>query len=528
EASSILRYYDDFLASQIRRTQSVTSQLETEFTHASRLDDMLGDPQVGLDPAMQGFFNALGELADDPASAAARQLVLVESESLADRFNYFFLQYERLRVEANQELALAVDQVNAIAENIAVLNQQISLAWSAGGRVVPNDLLDQRDLLLNDLSKLVNVNTLEQDDHAINVIIGNGQPLVVGSTTTPLSVEVNGSDTLNPDIALTLGGSSVTVTAQITGGELGGLLAFRSEYIDTGLNRLGQLAAGLVASVNAQHTQGIDLYGSMGGNFFSPVSAEGAADSGNSGTGAVSVTLANVEDLTASDYRLTFNGGTSYTLTRLSDGATTAIDTSTTVPVTDGFQMAITAGAVAGDSFLIRPTRSAANEVSLLITDPNRLAVAGALRSGEVTDAAGNPLNSGSGVISQAATSSATGLPLAASITLTYTTDADGSSNPGFSISGGPGGYILYNPATGEVDGKDFPDGSVPGQFDLYGGLSFRVSGTPSAGDQFIITNNSGGRADNRNALALAALQSADLLNGGTTTLQGGYAQLVA
>ncbi|MES9873201.1 MAG: flagellar hook-associated protein FlgK [Candidatus Sedimenticola sp. 6PFRAG7] len=533
DAVSVQRFYDDFIATQMRGAQTATTEMQTLLQHASRLDNLLADPAVGLDPAIQDFFNALQDVSDNPASASSRQVLLAEGESLASRFVYIDRQYDQLRQDIYQEITNSVTQINTLAANIADVNRAIVKARSEINHSEPNDLLDQREMLLNDLSKYVNVQNFLQDDGAMNVIIGTGQPLVVGWENAVLSVSPNAANPTSPDIRLSVdgGASSIIVTDQVSSGELGGLLRFREEYLDEGQSQLGKLAVGLVESINAQHVQGIDLLGQMGGNFYQPITVSGAPNLSNTGSGAVSVSFsaADMANLTSSDYQLVYNGGTSYTLTRLSDGTTTAIN-SAAIPVVDGFQMAITAGAAIGDSFLLRPTRDAAGEVSLLVSDVNRIAAAGALRGGEVTDASGNPLNTGDASISAISTSSATGLGSTTTMTLTYSNSVGPLNAPGFTITSTPAlatNYIYYNPAT-ESAGKSFPDGTVPGQFDPIGGASFHIKGTPAVGDAFLAEFNSGGTADNSNALALAGLQNDLLMNGGTATFQNVYSQLVS
>ena len=534
DAASVTRYYDNFIATQIRTTQSVTSKAETLSDNAARLDDLLADPLAGLDPALQDYYNALQTLSDDPSSAAARQVVLSEAQSLADRFAFFDRQYDDIRREINQKMSGTMDEINTYAAAIGEVNQKIVDATNSGDRTTPNDLLDQRETLLKGLAKLVDIQVFEQDDGAYNASIGTGQGLVVGSQNATLGVYTNPADTNAPGIAFVTSYNSQELTNQISGGKLGGLLEFREQFLDAGQNQLGQVAVGLVEYTNAQHVQGLDLEGAIGTNFFQPITFSGRANTGNTGSATVAATFSSsdLDDVTASDYTLTYNSGTSYTLTRLSDGVTTAVD-SALPAVTDGFTLSISgaSGLVSGDSFMLQPTRSAAGEVELLISNTNRIAAAGALRSNEVTDANGAPVNTGSGQITQAATTSATGLPLSSSITLTYSADADGSGNSGFVITGGPtapNNYVLYDPTSTDVSGKSFPDGSNPTQFAAYGGLTFEISGTPVVSDQFVISNNTSGTADNRNALAMGSQGQSLSMNGGTTTIQGVFGQMVA
>jgi flagellar hook-associated protein 1 FlgK len=187
----------------------------------------------------------------------------------------------------------------------------------------------------------------------------------------------------------------------------------------------------------------------------------------------------------------------------------------------DGLSIDAT-GAVAGDRFLIQPTRNGAESLNLLVNDVRKLAAAGPLQSRPATDVNGNPTNTGNAVISLPAVANATGLPLATAMGLTFSNDVDGSGNPGFTLSNGPATptYLLYDPAT-ESAGKTF-------QIDAFGEMSFTISGIPQDGDSFIIDNNTSGSSDNRNALSLADLQGLDHLLGGNATFGETYSQMVA
>jgi len=271
----------------------------------------------------------------------------------------------------------------------------------------------------------------------------------------------------------------------------------------------------------------------LGGDIFQSLSALGQPNQNNTGAGAISLaySAADVADLTSSDYELEFNGGTSYTLTRLSDGVTTAINSALPIPTIDGFDLTITAGANVGDRFLIQPTRSAAEGVTQVLTDPNLLAAASPLHSGEVKAVNGDPVNTGTASITQAQNSSVAGIPFAADMVFTFSNNADGGGNPGFTITNGPGApndYILFDPGTSDVFGKSFPDTTNPTQFAAFAGASFEISGTPAVGDQLIIGNNLSATVDNRNMLKLAELQSNKTMLSGGATYQETYSRLVS
>ncbi len=509
--NSVRRLYDDYLALQVRTSTSAFSRLDRYHDLASQVDGMLADSQTGLAPALQSFFNAVQGVANDPASIAARQALLGEAGTLVDRFNYLDQQLTDLSDRVDAELESAVTEINGLASSIASINQEIARAEGSGQS--PNDLLDKRDNLVNQLAQKVSVTTVEQDDGTLSVFIGNGQTLVVGNQSMELSAVANAYDPTRTEVGYALGSTTVNITSQLSGGTLGGALDFRSQVLDTARAGLGRLAIGLATNFNDQHQLGMDLNGDLGGNFFTEPSVGISASSTNGGSGSVSATITSVTSLEVSDYQLRYDGSNAYTLTRLSDGTTTAIATGGTSPYTtsaiDGFTLTITAGASAGDTFLVKPVSGAADSIDLSISDPRKVAAAAPIRTSAAT------ANTGNATISTGTVSNTTNLPLASSITLTF--DA---TNNRFTVTNGPGGTIAYNPST-EGSGKEFT-------FSGYGGITFTVAGTPANGDTFTIASNSGGTGDNRNALLLGGLQSQQTLADGTATYGSAYGQIVS
>ncbi|MBP9655311.1 MAG: flagellar hook-associated protein FlgK, partial [Rhodocyclaceae bacterium] len=335
-----------------------------------------------------------------------------------------------------------------------------------------------------------------------------------------LATMQSGEDASRMTVGITLasGGTAALPEAMLSGGTLGGLLAFRRESLDTAQNALGRIALGLAETFNAQHRLGQDLTGALGGNFFTaPVPQvltpnNPANPAPITAPGTVSVAVGSASALTASDYRLTYNGGGNYTLLRLSDN-TTLVNNAALPATVDGLAISVAGEPGNGASFLIQPTRAAAHDIAVALTDARSIAAAAPIRT-----AASNG-NSGTGAISAGSVTSTTGLPLAASpggdITLTF----DSSLNQ-FTVTGGPGGTLAYNPAA-EGTGKTF-------SFPTVGGFTFTVAGAPGDGDVFTISANSAGVADNRNALLLAGLQTGKTLAGGTASYQSAYAQIVS
>jgi len=259
--------------------------------------------------------------------------------------------------------------------------------------------------------------------------------------------------------------------------------------------------------VNAQNSLGLDLNGQLGGNLFAPISPVATPASTNAGSGTLTVAFDDTSSLTAADYRVSYDGA-QYTVTNLS--TQTAVTGAGPFSI-DGLSFTLSGSPAAGDSFLVQPTRSSAAFFSLATNDPNALAAASPLR------APAQLANGGDSQISGLTVSDAAGLPLGTPVTLTFNPDALGAGVPGYDVTGIAGGPLAYDPAT-EAGGKTF----------TLGDFSFSVAGTPVDGDALLIENNTSGTGDNRNALALAALQTEGTLYGGLSSYQEAYGSLVA
>ncbi len=523
EVIGIRRIFDSFITEQVRSSTSGSEQIQAFQELSAQVDNLLADPDGGLSPALQDYFSSLQELSSDPSSLASRQVLLGNAESLAQRFHSMAARLGDLRTETNERLRSVVAEVNAIAQGVADLNQQIVVSQGASNGQPANDLLDQRDELIRQLSERINVRTLLQDDGALNVSVGSGQSLVAGTSVGTLDVVRNDFDPGREEVALTIGSTSVPISDFLTGGELAGILDFRDQILNVTENSIGRVAIGLAVEVNLQHQLGVDLNGLAGADFFQPLDSSAPnilASQQNTGAPPpqFTATVTDIAALTTSDYQLDYDG-TDYTFTRLSDNNVTTL---TTFPggaeTVDGITLgAVTSGAFAsGDSFVIQPTRRAARSFNLAVDNPRTIAAAAPLRTAVAV------ANLGSGTIGGESVTNTTNLPLSGSggaITLTFGPNALGAGVPGFAVTNGPGGTLAYNPAT-ESAGKSFT-------FAGFGGVSFNVGGVPQSGDSFTIGDNSNGVGDNRNALLLAGIQNTNVLTGGNSSLEEGYGQLV-
>jgi flagellar hook-associated protein 1 FlgK len=276
EAATVQRRYDGFLADQVRTSLTGSGEADVYQAYASQLDNLYADPEMGLDPVLQRYFEAWNGVANDPSSIPARQVLLAEAGALTDRFHFLARRGAEIAQGVNRDIEGAITDVNTLARGIAELNETIVQAGGLSGNAPPNDLLDQRDQLVNQLASLVRVTYYAQDDGALNVFVGNGQSLVVGSTAASLSVAIDPADATRRVIRFGTDAASPDISSQLSGGALGGLLRVRSEVIDPNKQRLDDLAAGLASAVNARHAAGTDLDGNPGGAFFAV--STGASD----------------------------------------------------------------------------------------------------------------------------------------------------------------------------------------------------------------------------------------------------------
>ena len=511
QVERVRRVYDEFLAEQVRTSTSLEAQHRSMHDLALQIDNMLADTESGIAPAMQEFFDSLQDLSTDPASTAARQVVLSQGESLTARFNDLAARLDALREGVNTNLTVQVDEINTLAAGLADVNEDILNAPTGPSGAVSGDLLDRRDQLLNELSELVSVTTLEQSDGTLNVFIGTGQSLVSGTSAQRLDTATDPYDPTRLRVSYVgPSGTSVDITSQITGGKLGGTLEFRDQVLDPAINQLGRVAIGLAESFNDQHALGQDLDGNLGGDFFATASPEVLPHSGNTGDGDVGVSIADASALTTSNYRLE-RSGTDYSLVRLSDGAITDLDAggfpggAVTV---DGLEISLSPGTTIddGDTYLLRPTRTAAEDLELAITHTNDIAAAAPVRTAAAVG------NTGTAKVSAGTVDAPPPVDVNLQQTVTITFDDPPTT---FDVSG---------TGTGNPTDVAYTSGAAIS----YNGWTIQITGTPAAGDSFTIEANDSGVSDNRNALLLAQVHESESLDGGTTSLVEAYGGMVA
>ncbi|MET3181960.1 flagellar hook-associated protein 1 FlgK [Variovorax sp. YR750] len=522
--TTVSRSYDRYLTAQLSMAQSASAALATNGTQVSRIDTLLADKTSGIAPLMQSFFTSIQGVANTPADPAARQQMISSAQALAGKFRSTDQYLSDLNSSINDQIVGSVDQINTYAGKIASLNQQISQISAMAGGQPPNDLLDQRDQLVSDLSQIVDVKVLQQDNGKYNVFIASGQSLVVGDYASTMAAVSSAADPSRKVVALQgfAGSTAELGDGVITGGVLGGLLSFRRDTLIPTQNAIGRLAMSVADAVNAQHKLGVDLSGALGKDFFTQATPAALSNAKNTGNLEIGASISNASQLTTSDYSVEVTnvaGTLTYNVTRLSDKQ--SMGAFTTFPITfDGVSLAAASGtAQAGDSFLIQPTRTGARDLDVVTLDPSKVAAASPIVTGNTAG------NKGTGALGAATVdASYPATPLAANLTLSY--DAATGSLTGFPATSAVTVTLANGTSTTYAAGAPVP--YTAGAKMSFDGVSVTMTGAPSNGDTFTIGKNTSGVSDGSNALLLGALQRKTLMANGTATFNGAYSQIVS
>ena len=500
DATAVRRITDDLVAGQMYGAASGFTRSEAFAGLAASIDNLLAADETGLHGTLQNFVNAGQDLADDPASGPARQVLLSEGRNLASRFQMFDRRLSEVGSEVSTRLRAVTTEINGLGASIADLNQRLLASGVPPGGQLPPDLLDQRDRLLGRLAELVKLDTVSQSDGTLSVFIGSGQALVLGTTSTSLSTAPGEFNPGQTDIVINSSGGSLNITQFLSGGEVGGLLDFRREMLDPARSNVGRLAVGLVESFNGIHREGMDLGGQLGGDFFSISASQVYPSRYNTGAASAAVSVADVAALATTSYRLSYDGAV-FQLFRADDGTAVSMTGTGTAAdpfLANGLSIVVSGAAAAGDRFLLDPLADAGGTLQPLISTPDRVAAAAPIATRVVL------ANQGDATISPGEVADIADPGLLATTTIEF---LDPST---YSVNGA--GAFAY------TSGADI----------VLNGSRVQIAGTPVAGDQFIIESNAGGVGDNRNALRLAGVLNVGLLDGGSTDLLASVGQLIS
>ena len=532
QVTDVKRAYNSFLEQQVQNSTARQAQFATYNAQISQINNMLADPDVGLSPVLNGFFAAVQDVVANPTNVPARQSLLSAAESVAGRFRSMDSRLQEVSTSTDGEIQYNVGRINTLATQIAELNERISLAEAGGGGSQANDQQDQRNQVMLELNRIIAARGVPTGDGSINVFIGTGQALVLGPSVSRVTTapDPNNPDRLRVGIEAPGGVTVLVPDETLTNGALGGLLDFRREALDTTQRQIDLIARSFIEAVNELHRAGVDLDGLPGGDLFGSSMVKGV----NGASNPPEVSIQNDRQLTYDSYTLTYGAGGTFELRRVSDDQLIAN------PADIGLSIAVPADAVAGEQYLVTPLNGSARDISVAISDPARFA-------------AGLPLTTETINTATASVTPALDGLSTATLSLTATEfESNGAMAP-FSIRfDGVLNEIVIDPATGytlapdagyDTSGPVDPLAGKTFTLTTPGGetLEFSLAGQPVDGDQFGLsfavavteTVTATGPGDNRNAVAMGALQNTQLMlhspsGSPTATLQSAYSQLVS
>ncbi|RZI84928.1 MAG: flagellar hook-associated protein FlgK [Rubrivivax sp.] len=517
---TVSRAADSLLAKEYNNNNAISAADQARLDKLTQLEKSLPTGEAGVGYAAGQMLNAFVDVANQPQDLSARQVTLSRAEELASRMRSAGTQLTDLQAGTLSDMKTTVAEINSLAARIADMNQKIA-AFSGSGHE-PNDLLDQRDLLIKNLSEKIQVSTVAADDGSLSVFVGGGQQLVLSNKSSVMGVV---ADQFDPSkgritIGISVADQHSLDESLITGGSLAGLLKVQNEDIDSARNLLGQMATALSWRVNQQQSLGLDLSTppTAGVPLFDvgpPQVLPSSKNTSSLSSPPVSMTIIDGRELQASDYSLIedVNSPGTFTLTRLSDNQVRSVVNGDQV---DGFQINIGPGVASGDKFVLRPVGNAAVNMKRVLDKPTGIAAASPVT------ATVNPSNKGTATVGA--------LKVVATATMPYTPVAIVFTSA--NIAAGGEDYELRD-TLGNVLGTGT---WTPGSPIAYNGFELTLNGVPNDGDRMAVDPTQYPSGNNGNALSLLALRDEDIVGrinqgGGSkapgATVTNAYSQII-
>jgi len=267
--NTVKRQYDTFIEANLRNSNSDLESQGPMVNYANRVIDIMGSTSMGLSGALDQFFNAARDLSSDPASTVMRGSFVRDSENLASRFGELSAQLDLVQSETDEATKGYVNSMNTIFSQLAAVNTQLTKQKSASDQ--PPDLLDQRDVLLKDLSSYVHINTFFTENGSVTVSLGPSitrDVVVNGIKSYMVGTDFNSAAPEKVSLVLDPYGTPTPLSG-LSGGKLSGLMSFREQVLGSSRSALDVLATNFVKETNAIHQGGIDAYGNPGTALFS-------------------------------------------------------------------------------------------------------------------------------------------------------------------------------------------------------------------------------------------------------------------
>jgi flagellar hook-associated protein 1 FlgK len=514
--SQITRIWDKFAQTNLNEVSSSSSKFNLMETLSDELDSIFSNEKSGLSPKIQDLFVSLQSVAESPSSSSAKKQFVTAADSLANRFNSLGSLVEGVEAESYGRQKNIVREINSYTNAISDLNKKIVNASVSSNRQ-PNDLYDQRDLLLLKLSEKIDVSTLDNKNGSINIFISNGQPLITVSGSREMILSPSEFDNSKMEVHLKSGQNTLKVSDQIKGGELGGVISFMTNEIPNIKRSIGRLAAWVSTTINNQHRTGIDENGNFGGDVFNIADSISKSSANNTGDARLAITFnkAVKNDLQSDVYRVT---KTASSWIIVNENTQTNKTVTTDDFDFEGMNISLDSGtANAGDMFLISPTEDSLMTIRSQITSPALVATAYPIQSSSKLD---YDVEVSSGELDYEIINNS--LP-------TIPTELRNNYNIVLDQASGVFNIALASDPLNILATSSY-DPTKSEQKISYGAWSFNISGNVPDGAEFYMKTAEGSdvSGDNRSTLDMASLQFENLFLNGTETIHGVYEDIVA
>ncbi|MFB2733600.1 flagellar hook-associated protein FlgK [Shewanella mangrovisoli] len=506
--SDVKRIYNDYAARELRIGQTTLSAAEASYGKLSELDQVFSQIGKVVPQSLNDLFSGLNSLADLPGDLGIRSSTLNDAKQLANSLNQMQSTLNGQLSQTNDQITGMTKRINEISTELANLNLELMKS--------PNQdamLLDKQDALVQELSQYAQVNVIPLENGAKSIMLGGSIMLVSGEVAMSMNTATGDPFPNELQLMSTIGSQSVKADPSKLGGQLGALFEYREQTLVPASLELDQLALGVADNFNKLQAQGFDLNGQVGGNIFKdindPLMSLGRVGglSGNTGNATLGVNIDDTSALSGGSYELSFTAPATYELRDTQTGAITPLTLNgTKLEGGAGFSIDIKAGAMAsGDRFAIRPTAGAANGIEVVMTDPKGIAAA----APKITPDAANSGNT-QVKLTQITNRNAANFPTTGSeLTIQLDTTAAPPTFEAFDANGTSLGA---------------PAAYTPPSISAFG-FTFEVdSSAAAAGDKFTF-DLSFAEGDNTNALAMAKLSEAKVMNGGKSTLADVFEQ---
>lgn len=516
------RLLNEFAQKQLNRDTSNKSFFDQFVSEASRVDQIFSEKSNSLSTSINSMFNNVQEALNQPSSTVARSLVMSDAQNLIDQMDRLAGIVSEQKAVVNEQLEIFSEEANTLIESISSLNQEIAGVHGTKNEADASSAYNERDKAIRDLSKLIDIETLDGPNGEKQVFMGTGEAVVMQNGSFNLFSISGDPDANFKELRLDVnGGQAVPLEIDATKlkGKIGGLLAFRDDILVPAQNQIGQMGIALADSFNQQNRLGMDANGELGGDIFDIPTVSAFVYQANTGTANMSATVeaGKGSELPASDFVITYTGNPNEVSIQPIDNKGEPLGSASLAVIPPsgiidsaaitsgesfGLELNVTGAGNAGDQFQIKLNSGAAGNISLTTGRGEDIALASPIRTADGLD------NTGTGTISPGDVSDVTTgsftnpLGLAnGPINIVKTANAneyqltDGNGTTTFTVT----------PPANNILAQAGPP------YNGYG-FDFNIEGVPATGDTFNLEFNEGGFDDNRNGQKLADLQNSDLV----------------